>query len=132
MFISDLLRVEKATFLTPEICEFCKAMTKLDTKCSAFAFFNLGQSNGNNSKQGSVLISLMNQKSILLPRKEQRGSFLDAKQNTRTTLQSPFFQHYSTGATYFKPNSKFCFSRHMLPRTHSLSCTIFHKIVKIR
>lgn len=54
MFISYLLRVEKAMFLRPEICEFCKAMTKLDAKCWAFAFLNLGTSNGNNRKDGSV------------------------------------------------------------------------------
>lgn len=33
IFISDLPRAEK-TFLRPEICEFCKTMTKLDAKCS--------------------------------------------------------------------------------------------------
>lgn len=54
MFISDLLRVENATFLRPEIGEFYKAMTKLDAKCWAFAFLNLGTSNGNNRKEGSV------------------------------------------------------------------------------
>lgn len=48
------------------------------------------------------------------------------------TSQSPFFQHYSTGARYFKSNSEFLFSRHMLPCMHSLSRVIFHKIVKIR
>lgn len=48
IFISDLLRVEKVTFLRPEICEFCKATTKLDAKCWAFVFLDLGTSNGNN------------------------------------------------------------------------------------
>lgn len=67
----------------------------------------------------------MNQKLILLPRKEQRGRFLDAKKSTPITSQSPFFRHYSTGAGYFKSNSKLCFSRHMLPCTCS-------KVVKIR
>lgn len=67
----------------------------------------------------------MNQKLILLSRKEQRGRFLDAKKSAPITSQSPFFRHYSTGAGYFKSNSKLCFSRHMLP------CTC-GKVVKIR
>lgn len=50
MLVSDL-RVEKAAFLRPEICEFCKATTKLDAKCWAFTFLNLGTSSRNNRKR---------------------------------------------------------------------------------
>lgn len=48
IFISNLLRAEKETFLSPETWEFCKAVTKLDAECWGFVFLNLETSNGNN------------------------------------------------------------------------------------